>query len=355
MNTLYVIPIEPLEERYSADWLNWTNNFLENTDVKSLVIMPNEKTYGKIQTGQFLDSVQTNVFKSKQLQQIMDLFHNGQVKNGDVFWFHDLWFPGIEMLSYIRDTTDLNDIKIYGMLHAGTYDPNDFLTQCGMENWGRHFERMLLDIADGIFVATSYHKELIISKRAGSMEKKVRKKVLVVPFPMYHKTPLASDNYRERENIVVFPHRLAPEKGYKIWQDLKIAGKGMMNDWQFIATKEVCQNKKEYYDLLRRAKYAVSFAKQETWGIAMQEAVLCGCVPIVPSKLAYKEIYPSLFRYSCNNYVQNCINLIKRLQYEEGPEIISYELMCLRQNIIQRGNMAFETMFEIMMPKREKL
>lgn len=346
--TLYVVPIEPLEERYSADWLKWTQDFLKKVDMKSLIIMP-DYSYSKIKTGQFLDSVQTNVFKAKQLAMIMQLFHNGQVKNGDIFWFHDLWFPGIEMLSYIRDTTNLN-IKIYGMLHAGTYDPNDFLTQCLMEHWALHFERMLLRIAKGIFVATNYHKQLFIKERSNTQY--LSERVHVVPFPMYHVKPFNYVPFYERENIIIFPHRLVYEKGEIYWHKLKELGKTRLPDFQFMATKELCQNKQEYYDLLCRAKYAVSFAKQETWGIAMQEAVLCGCVPIVPNKLAYKEMYADVFKYSTNRQVEYCMNKIEKIEHEQGNFTLKYvqnELEKLQHLIIQRGNMAFEVMFDYMM------
>lgn len=54
----------------------------------------------------------------------------------------------------------------------------------------------------------------------------------------------------------------------------------------------------------------------------MMESVLCGCVPIVPDKLSYKELYPSEFKYPVENpygLVRNAsILLLQVLQnYEE--------------------------------------
>ena len=46
---------------------------------------------------------------------------------------------GLEMLAYVRDGLGLK-FKIVGILHAGTYDPHDFLTQKGMASWGRPLE-----------------------------------------------------------------------------------------------------------------------------------------------------------------------------------------------------------------------
>ena len=111
---LYVIPIEPLEERYSAQWLKWTRKFLKETErwhpnFDYTIINP--KAYDKIKKGSFLDVVNTNVYKNKQMQEILKLFQQDKIKDGDIFWFHDMWFPGLEMLAYIRDASKIN-IKI---------------------------------------------------------------------------------------------------------------------------------------------------------------------------------------------------------------------------------------------------
>ena len=50
--------------------------------------------------------------------------------------------------------------------------------------------------------------------------------------------------------------------------------------------------KAAYYSLLSRSVAAVSFALQETFGYAMLEATALGCVPIVPDRLSYPELFP---------------------------------------------------------------
>ena len=42
---------------------------------------------------------------------------------------------------------------------------------------------------------------------------------------------------------------------------------------------------------------AVSTAVNEFFGIAMVEASYAGCMPLVPDRLAYRELYPARFRY----------------------------------------------------------
>lgn len=54
----------------------------------------------------------------------------------------------------------------------------------------------------------------------------------------------------------------------------------------------------EYAALLATADVAVSTASNEFFGLAMVEACRAGCMPLVPDRLAYPEIYPERFRYS---------------------------------------------------------
>jgi glycosyltransferase involved in cell wall biosynthesis len=55
----------------------------------------------------------------------------------------------------------------------------------------------------------------------------------------------------------------------------------------------------EYWSWLARADVAVSTALQETFGIAVVEAMLAGCWPLLPDRLSYREIVPSAFHGPC--------------------------------------------------------
>lgn len=332
---LYIFPIEPLEERYSADWLRWVKSWARNNHLDYFVVEPYRKAYEKIETGQFLDVVGTNVYKAQQLQIISKIFSDGRVCDGDIFWVHDLWFPGIEMLAYIRDGLGLN-IKIYGMLHAGTYDPNDFIYQKGMWKWGRDLEKSWINMCDGVFVATNYHKKLITNTLDVCKDK-----IHVVPFPLCWQ--MTDFDYAQKENIVVFPHRLAPEKGIDKWSEF--AELAQLHGFTCLRTKDVCKTKAEYYDLLLKAKFAVSFARQETWGIAMQEAILCGCIPIMPDALSYHEMYIPDFLYEPENVVEAMKTLIRLNYYCKNATTLVSET-CTR--IYRNGWSAFDVMYELM-------
>jgi glycosyltransferase involved in cell wall biosynthesis len=53
----------------------------------------------------------------------------------------------------------------------------------------------------------------------------------------------------------------------------------------------------DYIDLLCRGHIVVSTAVHEFFGIAVLEAVRAGCIPIVPDRLAYPELFPPIYLY----------------------------------------------------------
>ena len=56
----------------------------------------------------------------------------------------------------------------------------------------------------------------------------------------------------------------------------------------------------EYASLLNEADIVLSTAMHEFQGLAVMQGVAAGCVPVVPDRLAYTELYDEQYRYpSC--------------------------------------------------------
>lgn len=297
---LWNVPIESLDARYSAQWNIWFPSEFKKHNV-AFETIEGRSLVSTIETGAFLDVHSTNYYKATQLQKLTELLYNKQINENDTVFFHDLWFPGLEALQYIRQGASTN-FKISGILHAGTYDENDFLCRKGMQFWGEDLENCWLSFIDKIFVATHYHKNLLCKKR-----KVHPSKIFVTGLPMY---PATFVQNHPKENIVVFPHRLDPEKQPWLFDEMAERLTKKYPDWKFISTKKECKTKDEYYALLAKAKIAVSFALQETWGIAQLEALFSAVIPICPNRLSYKEIYSPKLRV---NSTEGIYALVERL------------------------------------------
>ena len=109
------------------------------------------------------------------------MFCNGSVKDGDYFLYTDAWNPTVIQLRYMAELLGV-DIRVGGLWHAGSYDPQDFLGRLiGDKPWVRNAERSMYDCYDHNFFATDFHIDLFEESFRSSM---VEKEPVRVGWPM---------------------------------------------------------------------------------------------------------------------------------------------------------------------------
>lgn len=290
--TLYIITLEPIEQRYSKQWYShWMKGFSQFFNV---VYIDGQVLDDKITKGRFLDINKTNHWKASQVIKLSELFIEDKIKDNDIFLFMDGWHFGITALKYMLQLNKI-DGKIYTYLHAGSWDRWDFISQAGLGEWAKFDERAWLTACDGHFVATNFHKKLILDYFNDST---FENKIHVVGFPAdWYKfisnegiSPLIMYN---KKNLVVFPHRIDKEKQPQVFDKLRDDFKNS----EFVKTMLVTKTKREYYDLIKNAKVCFSASLQETYGIGAVECIMFNVIPLVPDRLSYSEMYDKEFKY----------------------------------------------------------
>lgn len=294
MNNIYVISLEPIETRYTCQWLDHIPNVLRfRTDTYNVINISGETKTNKTSNGAFLDFVNTNKWKNEQINKIMDLFNSNAIDDSDKFLFTDAWNSSIIQLRYVLDLLG-KSCQIHAIWHAGSYDENDFLGRKVDKNWSYNFERSIYYACDFNYFATSYHFRLfhrILGCHSGNDY------VTGLPFEFLENIYQPC----EKENIVLFPHRLSDEK-QPIYFDML---KEEFPDWKFIKCQETELTKDEYHKLLSKSKIIFSASLQETFGIGCVEGILTNNLVFVPDNLSYSEMYMNEFKYNSSLIREN--------------------------------------------------
>ena len=297
--TIYIVDIEAVDTRYTKQWKEYLPKQLQRATHIDIKVISGGETPQATTPGAFLNFGGTNVYKSKQLEKIGEMFCNGTIKDGDYFLYTDAWNPTVIQLRYMAELLGV-DIRIGGLWHAGSYDPQDFLGRLiGNKPWVRNAERSMFDCYDHNFFATQFHIDLFLQTfKNKDNPKEFRQvnedKIKRVGWPMeYLATSLDSYKNMPKEDIILFPHRVAPEKQVDIFNDLKSS----LPQYEFIVCQERELTKNDYHNLLGRAKMVFSANLQETLGISWYEGLLVDCIPMMPDRLSYSEMADQPFKY----------------------------------------------------------
>lgn len=326
--TVYVVPIEPIDTRYTGQWYNHIPQLLNTAGASDIVIVNGEDIPAQPTPGAFLDFGATNIYKSSQLSAISDMFRSGMVKPGDKFLYTDAWNPTVIQLKYMSSLLNI-PVEIHGMWHAGSYDPQDFLGRLvGDVPWVRNAESSMFYCYDTNWFATRFHANLFLRELLGvdvlfgedeldeyasNTSETESKRIKLTGWPMdYLYEDLKPFTKAEKKPQVVFPHRLAPEKQLDIFEDLA----RNLPQYAWVVCQKQPLTKEQYHTILGESAMVFSANLQETYGISTIEGLICGAMPMVPDRLSYTEMYDDAFKYPSewskdwDSYVANRERLI---------------------------------------------
>lgn len=305
MSKIIYLPLEELPQRYTG-MMNAA--IYPKVDIS---LYPKIEIDTEIKRGQFLDIVNTCKFKAAQLQMVADLFNEGKVENGDSFLIGDIFFPGIEMIKYMSELQGM-DVKVFGINYAGRADKTDFVQQ--LSYWADASEAGYHFICDGIFVGSLDHAYNVCD-HFGLNPVTVHRTGLVWDLEYMKQFP----NDGDKEDFVIWPHRFSEEKGIaeliefakNTKKKIIITSSGPAKDLGKLPKNIEYRHsltKAEYFDLMRRAKWYLSTAYQETFGYTIQEAIYFGCEILVPNRACCPEMVPAKNVYNSVDEIEAKFN-----------------------------------------------
>lgn len=305
--TIFLVDLEAVDTRYTGQWKAHVPSMLKEKGHEVYIVTGPADIPAATTPGAFLNFGGTNIYKAAQVETISRLFTAGKIVAGDHFIFTDAWHPGIINLKYMSELLNI-PVAIHALWHAGSYDPQDFLGRLiGDKPWVRHAEKSFFNAIDHNYFATDFHINLffenllmsgsIIDVEWASDELTYfieNKKIIRSGWPMeYMDDILHSYKGKPKKDLILFPHRIAPEKQVEIFKDLATH----LPQYEWIVCQEHNLSKDEYHQLLGEAKIVFSANLQETLGISMYEGVLVDAIPMVPDRLSYSEMYEDIFKY----------------------------------------------------------
>ena len=258
--------------------------------------------------GAFLNFSDTNYWKSAQMCAFLEQHNQGKTSPNDHFIFTDAWNPTVIQLKYMSDLLGFN-WTLHGLWHAGSYDPQDFLGRLvGDKPWVRHAEKSFFHAFDHNYFATDFHIKMFYtnllndyptenpwySEHLEEILNGEEPKIVRTGWPMeYMNDTLLAYKGMPKRDLILFPHRIAPEKQVEIFRDLK----EHLPQYEFVVCQDQHLTKNEYHNLLGEAKIVFSANLQETLGISCYEGAVVDAIPMVPDRLSYSEMYCDTFKY----------------------------------------------------------
>jgi glycosyltransferase involved in cell wall biosynthesis len=246
--TVFLVDLEAVETRYTGQWKTHVPALLRKAGHDVTIISGPSDIPSATTPGAFLNFGGTNIYKANQVEQMGRLFTEGRVTAGDHFLFTDAWHPGILNLKYMSELLGIK-VTIHALWHAGSYDPQDFLGRLiGDAPWIRHSEKAFFHAIDHNYFATQFHINMF--EKNLFAEEVDKSKIIHSGWPMeYLKDILEPFKGMPKRDLILFPHRIAPEKQVEIFRDLAAS----MPEYEWIVCQDQQLSKLQYHTLLGSA------------------------------------------------------------------------------------------------------
>ncbi len=315
--TLYYIPIEPLEERYTEQWYREFPKHFEDHGYNTVVI-DGKPLVNFVDSGTFLPMNSTVHYKNTQLQTIAKLFQDKKIKGGDIFFIADIEFWGIESIRLMADMNNI-PVKIYGVLHAASYTKEDAFEIAAP--YQKYIELGWMLACDGIFVGSEYHKQAFLERRAWRYATPadcsiIESKIHVTGNPVFISEYDRPTNLTKKKQLII-SNRFDWEKRPNVSLEFAYILKRKHPDLRIVVTTsrpEFTSNKSwlidlarnmeqdgiieiheglskaEYHAMLAESKLMLTNTIEENFGYCIVEALIYNTYPLAENAYSHPEL-----------------------------------------------------------------
>lgn len=237
------------------------------------------------------------------MQRAASVIHD--LNEGDTVFIADAQAPLAPVIRYMTRLKGIS-VSLVGLFHSSALTAGDLFYDSDEAEATEDLTLRCLDVA---LAATRYladHLRTITKDRP-----EYATVVITHGLPVNHIPTSDGLPWDQRENVCVWPHRVAEDKGLDFMLQLATRGVNIRvltptrldaDTADRLFSKGVsiyhCETREEYFKQLGQAKIVLSTAILETFGYAMVEGALMGCIPIVPDWACYSEQYRAWSKYA---------------------------------------------------------
>jgi glycosyltransferase involved in cell wall biosynthesis len=231
---------------------------------------------------------------------MLEEFMHLPLMEGDKIFIVDFWNPMVVQMKFWVARMGLQNIKFYTIHHGSSQLPGDFASEPEYKNWAHYAESSWAECYDAIFCGSEVITKLMAKKCSTG-------KYVTSYLPITSLLPIVRNaEYQKLErvkNTAVMPLRMDPDKGVDdfiayVDSNPNILFMAFANEDKWKMSNLLIQKPSTRDDLFKieqQCEYVVSFAKQETFGYGVVEAVLNGCKPVLRGSETncYRELFPN--------------------------------------------------------------
>lgn len=308
---IFYFPLEAYRERYTEQLATWTVVRLQRRGIPTIVVN-GEDPPEEIKTGAVLDAKGRGCWALSQVREFLRGWAE-HVTSDDVLLIEDMFHPGFEALPYFFAQASVRP-RIFTRNYAQSVDPDDFTFP--MRRWMRHYENMVMQVVDGVFVASTCHKEMM--QAAGLDQTLIH--VVGLPFDIElvsRQGPAVISVLKDRPKRVMYSSRLDREKQPGFFLDVAEQVQVSRPDIEFVVSTgfgklrgsdslavsrlskmhldgtgvdcKVGQTKSEYYRTLAECRVQINTARQDFVSFTALEASTFGTPTLAPAFRSFPE------------------------------------------------------------------